>query len=81
MHVNLVTHELLIFAPFAVCPNIVSIELLLKKFIRYRTHIDAGMPRPSENERNQAFEMFMVRASKQHVANTFCCSVSIVTRL
>ena len=39
------------------------------------------MPRLSENECSQAFGMFMVGATKQHVANEFCCSVSIVTRL
>jgi len=34
-----------------------------------------------ENERNQALGMLMVGATKQHVANAFCCSVSTVTRL
>jgi len=41
--------------------------------MRYRTHIDAGMPRRFENERNQAFGMFMVGATKQHIANAFDC--------
>ena len=50
-------------------------------FIRYRTHIDADMPRLSKNKRNQSFRMLMVGATKQHVVSAFCCNVSAVTRL
>jgi len=39
------------------------------------------MPRLSKNERNQAFGILMVRATKQHVATAFCCNVSTVMRL
>jgi len=39
------------------------------------------MPRLSENERNQALGMLIVGATKQHVANAFGCSVSIVKRI
>jgi len=52
MHVDLVIHELLIFAPFPLCHIIDSITLR-KKFIRYRTHIYADMPRLSENVPNK----------------------------
>jgi len=43
----------------------------LKQFIRYRKHIDADMPRLSENERNEVLWMLMVGATKQHIANAF----------
>ena len=72
MHVNLVTLELLIFAPL-LCHNIDSITLLRKSsFIIEHTSFELRL---SKNERNQALEMLMVGATKQHVANAFGCSV------